>query len=281
MIAKNLTTRLARRFRRFRATAFGEFVAVLILFSVISASFVPLLFTVGPSSALAVDATWLGNVNSNWNTSVNWSPTNAPVNFPDTATFNTSTNTSPTISAATNTVKSITFSSNASAFTIQVGIAQGTNAPVPGSLILQGVGIVNNSTNVQTINTFGANNSTSFTAGATAGNATINNSGASFTLFDTGASAGNATINNSGISSFAFFDTGASAGNATINNSGASSFIFFDTGASAGSATIFNSGANSFTSFEGGASAESATILTVERTASHHLKVARPLGMRR
>ena len=35
-----------------------------------------------------VDAIWLGSVSSDWNSGTNWIGGNAPVNFPDTATFN-------------------------------------------------------------------------------------------------------------------------------------------------------------------------------------------------
>ena len=277
MIGKNLTARLARRFRRFRATAIGEFVAALVLFTVISASFVPLLFTAGPTSALAVDATWLG-VSSDWNTAANWSPTNAPVNFPDTATFNTSTNTSPTISANTNTVSSITFSPGANAFTIQVGIpAQGTNAPVPGSLILQEVGIVNNSTNVQTIENRDFS-STLFTQGATVANVTITNDDAGGTQFFNTSTAGSATITNDGGAVFGafggfteFVDT-STAGSAAITNDGGavfgafSGFTVFVGTSTAGSATITNDGGAvfgadaGFTAFLDTSTAGSATI---------------------
>ena len=93
-------------------------------------------------------ATWLNApASADWNTGTNWSGGIAPVNPGDTATFNTSTNTSPTLSANV-TIDSITFNLGASPFTIQ------TNGRV---LTLVGVGIVNNSGNVQTINN---NNST-------------------------------------------------------------------------------------------------------------------------
>lgn len=84
-----------------------------------------------------MDGVWLLNPRSgNWNTGTNWSTSpNAPVNPGDTATFNTSTLTSLTLSSNA-TVETITFQPGASAFTIS------TNGNV---LIVQGAGIVNNS----------------------------------------------------------------------------------------------------------------------------------------
>ena len=170
-----------------------------------------------------VDATWLGNVSSDWNSGTNWIGGNAPVNFPDTATFNTSTNTSPTLSANV-TIDSITFNPGASAFTIQ------TNGRV---LTLLGVGIVNNSGNVQTINN---NNSTSdgavligrtiFTNAATADSTVIINSGVgTSTQFFNNSTAGDATIINSGAGSFTAFTQGASGGNAALINANPTAFI--------------------------------------------------------
>jgi hypothetical protein len=77
------------------------------------------LFVATYSPMLAVDAVWLSEPGSgDWNTGANWSTSPvAPVNPGDTATFNTSTQTSLTLSGNV-TVESITFQPGASAFTI-------------------------------------------------------------------------------------------------------------------------------------------------------------------
>ena len=167
----------------------------------------------------------------------------APVNAGDTATFNTSTHTSPTLSANV-TIDSITFNLGASPFTIQ------TNGRV---LTLLGVGIVNNSGNVQTINN---NNSTSggavgqtiFTNAATADSTVITNSGVgTSTQFVNNSTAGNATITNSGAGSFTAFTQGASGGNAALINANPTAFITIaelngagtTAGSIAGNGTIF------------------------------------------
>ena len=198
--------------------------------------------TVPPSTL----ATWLNApASADWNTGTNWSGGIAPVNPGDTATFNTSTNTSPTLSANV-TIDSITFNPGASAFTIQ------TNGRV---LTLVGVGIVNNSGNVQTINN---NNSTSggavligqtiFTNAATADSTVITNSGVgTSTQFFNNSTAGNATIINSGAGSFTAFTQGASGGNAALINANPTAFITIaelngagtTAGSIAGNGTIF------------------------------------------
>ena len=191
-------------------------------------------------------ATWLNApASADWNTGTNWLGGIAPVNPGDTATFNTSTNTSPTLSANV-TIDSITFNPGASPFTIQ------TNGRV---LTLLGVGIVNNSGNVQTINN---NNSTSggavligrtiFTNAATADSTVITNSGVgTSTQFFNNSTAGNATITNSGAGSFTAFTQGASGGNAALINANPTAFITIaelngagtTAGSIAGNGTIF------------------------------------------
>ena len=265
MRAKDIASRLTGRMRQFRATSLGEFAVALIIF--------PLLLSVAPTPAFAVDAVWLPSAPSGvWNLGTNWNIGIAPVNPGDTATFNTSTQTSPTINAPV-TINSITFNSGASVFSIQV-------APfVP--LTLQGGGIVNLTPTTQTIINGGPASITAFTAGATAGNATIFNSGAnSFTLFTTGATAGNATINNTGVLNLTSFMAGATAGNATINNSGDISFTTFRAPRPLGVRRL--------TTLECSASHHSRArplgrrrLTTAVRAASHHLLRARPLGMRR
>jgi hypothetical protein len=132
----------------------------------------PLCVALSTPAVLAVDAVWLVNPRTgDWNTGTNWSTSPlAPVNPGDTATFNTSTLTSLTLSGAA-TVESITFNPGASAFTIN------TNGE---DLHISGAGIVNNSGTIQAITNnalplkFGT---TTFLGTSTAGNATITNIG--------------------------------------------------------------------------------------------------------
>ena len=272
MRAKDIASRLTGRMRQFRATSLGEFSVALIIFAAIGTLCLPLLLSVAPTPAFAVDKVWSPSEGNSWNTSTNWSPVGVPV-AADTAIFDGTTQTSPTINAAA-TINSITFVPGASVFSIQV-------APLGVGLTLQGVGIVNNSGQTQTIIN-GAISFTSFTTGATAGNATtiFNSGGFSSTSF-TGATAGNATIFNSGAISFTSFTTGATAGNATINNSGEDSFTSFNPGATAGNATIINSGGASFTLFVRARALGVRRLTTAVRAAGHHLLRTRPLGMRR
>ena len=107
-------------------------------------------------------AVWLSNpTTNNWNTDTNWSPQNAPASSGEAAIFNTSSQTSPTLSA-TVAIQSITFNDGASAFTIH------TN----GNFLELFAGVVNNSQSTQTIvNDNGG--STIFFGTPTAGNVNL------------------------------------------------------------------------------------------------------------
>jgi autotransporter-associated beta strand protein len=214
----------------------------------------------------AVDAVWLPNPGSDdWNTGTNWSTSSAPVNALDTATFNTSKQTTVTLSANA-TVESITFQPGANAFTIE------TNTH---NLIIEGnAGFVNNSANTQKILnielvTSGLNPGTIFDGSSTAGNATIENSAATSvaakpgtTQFNGNSNAGNASITNDGATGISGNTrwaggttnftgtnlTGPTAGNAVITNEGGSNgghggALNFSHGSTAGKATITNDGA--------------------------------------
>src|SRR5208282_980772 len=244
------------------------------------------LFVATSIPVLAVDAVWLLNPDTNnWNSGFNWSTSpSAPVNPGDTATFNTSTVTSLTLSGNV-TVESITFRPGASAFTIT------TNGNV---LTIEGAGIVNNSGATQRINDNGAIGGeisvtpglTEFFNTSTAGNAAITNNGSAFsggfggsTGFFNTSTAGNATITNNG-SAFSggfglteFFNT-STAGNAAITNNGSAfsggfggSTGFFNT-STAGNATITNNGSafsggfGGSTGFFNTSTAGNATIIT-------------------
>jgi fibronectin-binding autotransporter adhesin len=177
------------------------------------------LFVATSAPVLALDAVWLPSPGTgDWNTGTNWSTSpSAPVNPLDNATFNTSTKTSLTLSAPA-TVEKITFN-GASAFTITT---RGLN-----TLTIEGTGIINNSTQTQTIvNTIdeGGGGVTQFLKASTAGNATINNIGtttnfAGSTNFSGTSTAGNATINNITGGSTNFSGT-STAGGATITSNG-------------------------------------------------------------
>ena len=223
-----------------------------ILATSIRALFVVLALVVVTSNPVfAVDAVWLPNPGSgDWNTGTNWSTAPvAPVKAGDTATFNTSTQTSLTLSGVT--VESITFNPEASAFTISTTLSTNGN----GGLTVQGAGIVNYSGKTQTIQNDSSlpragvlGGATDFLNASTAGNVTIDN--ANSTRFFNTSTAGNATITN--FSSLGFFNT-STAGNATITNIGnsrpdtpqfpnpASRTAFFNT-STAGNATINNDG---------------------------------------
>jgi outer membrane autotransporter protein len=221
------------------------------------------LFVPASVPVFAVDGVWLLNPDSgDWNTGTNWSTSpNAPVNPGDTATFNSSTQTSLTLSSNA-TVESITFQPGASAFTID------TNG---NALTIQGAGIVNNSGKTQTITNNGnvflgpAVGITKFFNASTAGNATITNQGGDTEFFNM-STAGNATITNIGNGLTQFRNT-STAGNATITNVGgvgignlgSGSTNFSDT-STAGNATITNGG-NGLTQFRNTSTAGNATII--------------------
>lgn len=101
-----------------------------------------LLLLLGTMTAFAGSATWkLNPSNGDWNTSANWSPSTIPNGTADTATFQSSTITSLSISAGTQ-VSAITFSPGASGFTIRA---------TPGlfNLAVSGPGIINDSGRTQ------------------------------------------------------------------------------------------------------------------------------------
>jgi autotransporter-associated beta strand protein len=157
------------------------------------------LFVATSTPVLAVNAVWLLSPGSGiWNVGTNWSMSSAPVNPGDTATFNTSIQTSLTLSAPA-TVESTTFNPGASAFTIN------TSGNV---LTILGVGIVNNSGQTQRLINSGAARfgftpvgSTEFHNTSSAGNATITNRGGS-TFFSGNSDGGTARAITNGNGSF-------------------------------------------------------------------------------
>lgn len=217
----------------------------------------------GVVTAHAVDGTWTGATSTEWTDGTNWTST---PDVPDgTATF---TNTGP------NTVDSnglvnigavvFTAAPNAQAYTVN------TN----DIFVVNGAGILNNSTNVQTFNVSSSmvfTNSSSASAGSnvvtynvsgggmsftdtsTAGSAAITNNG--IVEFNGGSNAGTAQITNNVVLNFN--DTSSASGS-TITNA-ATGFVAFNASSTAGTSTISNSGSLSFVN---SATAGSATITT-------------------
>ena len=155
----------------------------------------------------AADATWnLSPISSDWNTAANWTPATVPDGQ---ATFDVSNRTHISISADAS-VDSIVFNPSASAFTIKTDPAVNQSYL---TLILTGLGIINNSGITQNIGSGidaeGNGSSISFT-----GNATVS-SGVRFTT------EGNPTGDFAWGSSIGFSDY-SSAGEGTYHNKGAS-----------------------------------------------------------
>lgn len=224
-----------------------------------------------PGQVWAADATWTGATSGDWNTGSNWSTGIVPSGN-DTATFGTSTRTEISFtqnSIFTSVIGTLKFDPGASAYTF----SEATNVNV--MLQFAGAGIVNNSSNQQTLNNFfeirnqgGASTSLGnsiitlnqnglyWTAG-TAGNATITNNSGSMRFDYTGTTTENATITNN---QSMYFFAGANAGSSTITNNGA---INFYDNSTARNATIINYGSLNFNAYGeagGNSTAGNATI---------------------
>jgi uncharacterized protein with beta-barrel porin domain len=184
---------------------------------------------IASGSAMAQNATWSGGSTA-FGDSTNWTPATVPT---ATATFTNSGSANVDDSLGGIAIGTIFFSSNAQAYTFNID----------NSLILNGSGITNNSTNTQTFNFTSVNpaqvvfnNSSSASNGT--GAVTINNSG--FITFQNTSTAGSATIVNNEILTFT---DSSSAGSAHITNNVETDFF---TNASAGSANITNSATLTF-----------------------------------
>jgi autotransporter-associated beta strand protein len=225
--------------------------------------------TLVSQSALAVDATWLNtpldSPNNDWNKNLNWNTTDAPNLSGDTATFSTSTVTSISTSASV-FVNSITFASGASAFTITIGTPTAPASPL--ALVLQGTGVINNSSATQNFVT---------NPNASSGDPDPG----SMIIFTNTASAGNAPsiiyTNNpitvpGTIPGGLTFQDSSTAGAATINNNAGTGLnagfggVLFTETSNAGTATISNGagkeGTQGRTTFEGSSSAMNATLIS-------------------
>lgn len=214
------------------------------------------------SAHAATDGTWTGATNNEWTDGTNWTSTPS---VPDgTATFS---NTGPTavISSGLVSVGSVLFSAvpNAPAYTIGTGDV----------FLVNGTGIFNNSTNIQTFNvgasmvfqnastasggsmpvTYGNSSGIFFQGTSTAGTAIITNGGD--LEFNDTSGAGTAAITNNATMNF---QDSTSANGATITN-GAGGFLAFNASSTAGAAIIIN---NNSLQFTGSSTAASATITT-------------------
>jgi fibronectin-binding autotransporter adhesin len=195
-----------------RARAFAVLLAIGV--SVTPARAAPFTWTVGPV----------------WNNPASWTPPTVPGSG-DTAIFTNNGAFLNVIIAPlpTNTfIDTIQFTASAPSFTffIQGGV----------NFIINGTGIVNNSSNSQSFTNF---NFLTFGNAATAGNATITNDVNGFLTFLNTSTAGTANITNNGTmmgAGMGFFNS-STAGNAKITNNG---FLGFNDTSTAGNATITN-----------------------------------------
>jgi autotransporter-associated beta strand protein len=197
-----------------------------------------LILMLSIETSQAASATWRANpISGDWNTAANWTPMTVPNGTSDTATFDTSSQISISLSADTE-VSGITFNAGASPFTI--------TARPRFTLTLSSVGVTNSSGNTQnfitTVSTGGNSGAIQFTNSATAGSQTVftNNAAtttgpAGLTQFFGTSTAGNSIFINNGSVQLngggsTFFHGSSTAGSATFTN---------DSGVLRGGNTIF------------------------------------------
>jgi autotransporter-associated beta strand protein len=233
----------------------------------------------GATVVHAQNATWLANPGSgDFDTATNWSPAIVPTG---TAAFGGSNTTTITFSSDTPT-GTLQFNAGAPAYTFNLATTSQT-------LTINGAGIVNNSSNLPTLNAGGTITFSGQTSIVTAGNANITTGTGGSVQFVTLASAGNLfqgfatagtatiTTNTGGVTEFSGLGTTASnatiltnggtteflsqstAANATITNSVGGSTNFSDT-STAGTATITNN-TSGLTQFSGSSTAGNAIII--------------------
>lgn len=221
----------------------------------------------GIVAAHAVDGTWTGASSTEWTDGTNWTST---PDVPDgTATF---TNTGPATVDSNGLVNigAVVFTAapNAQAYTVNTS----------DIFVVNGAGISNNSTNLQTFNVGSSMvflNSSSASAGSnvvtynvnggaisfndtsTASTANITNGaiGGGDIEFNASSNAGTATILNNAVMNFN--DTSSASGSSITNS--ATGFVTFNTSSTAGTAAIDNSGTLIFSN---SATAGNATITT-------------------
>src|ERR1700744_3268453 len=186
----------------------------------------------GVTAARAQNATWQ-STSGDWNDPANWSPNSVPTG---TATFSSLGTTAVNNASGNVTVGGITFTDvpNAQAYTITID----------NNFILNGAGILNNSTSTQTF-LINSGHALQFDGGTASGGTgtgavDLNNLGGTIN-FEGPASAGSAIITTGLVQ---FFNT-SSAGAAHITNSVAGQIDFLDN-ATAGTATITNNSVIAF-----------------------------------
>ncbi len=176
-----------------------------------------LLFPNAPT--YAGSAIWRVNPTSDrWNTTANWTPSTVPNAPTDVATFDVSNQASVVISGKGDTVDHITFTANASPYTITIG------ADIPGTesvLTISGLGIVNDSGITQNFVT------SNFTTSSARG----------LVFFENGATAGDKTVFSITFNAPVLFFNNSSAGIATFINTG---FTSFNDDSTASSGTFVN-----------------------------------------
>ncbi len=199
----------------------------------------------GSRATFAQDATWLSNPGSNdFNTGANWSSATVPTGI---ATFSATTTSGVSLNG-TNSLGGITFGASAPAYTLTLGGA--------AAVTLTGAGIVNNSSNTQTIAVGGTLN---LDNSASAGTSSVVYNVTATLNFNNSSSAGSTHINVSGASGNLAFDDTSTAGSATVTvSSGA--FMCFCNDATAGTANITLTGSGSLLQFENNTAAGNATI---------------------
>jgi autotransporter-associated beta strand protein len=184
--------------------------------------------------AQATDGTWIGSTSNEWLTGTNWNSTPTANTVPDdVATFtNNGTPTSLIVSWGTASLNTISVTAGAPTYSIVIA-PSGLCSPAPcvagGGMVLQGAGIVNNSSNALVINN---QNGLQFSNSSSAGYSAIANLNSM--QFRESSTAGNSTITN--VSDLFFYDN-STAGNATILNY---QYLFFENASSAGRANIIN-----------------------------------------
>jgi len=222
-----------RSIRRLRQSAQRHSLAVLLATTAL-----------GVVSAHAIDGTWTG-ATGEWVDGTNWSSNPDVPN--GTATFS---NTGTTAVANDNgdiNIGTILFTAapNAQAYTVSIN----------NTALIDALGVINNSTNLQTFNVSSGVSMVFLNASSASGGSgavTINNAGG-FLVFQNTSTAGTATIVNGGI--LQFNDT-TTAGTANITNN---SVMDFFNGASASGSTIAN-GVTGTLTFNNTATANISTI---------------------
>ena len=225
---------------------------------------IPVIILNGVGVAFAQDATWVGATSGFFSNPANWNPNTAVPT--GTATFNPSTPTSITFSAAPTPIQNMTF--NAPNYTFDLN-------PISDPVTISGTGINASPANAPTFNV--SSPALLFTNSSTAGPATLNAFNTGPIAFLDNSTAGTATINAGKATSnsstdpvgftggFVFFRGSSTAADAKITTYWASNIAFQDT-SKAGNATITAPVNGGSIFFLNASSADHATILMQDGT---------------